>query len=83
MKKGRFGTWMAVLFLALLVNTAYLAAFASPTIFYMGNVLLHLGLGLALAVGLRLGAGPEPGARRAFPVRGGAVRARARWPGST
>ena len=42
MKQIRFGSWMAVLFLVLLVNTAYLAAFASPTIFYMSNVLLHL-----------------------------------------
>ena len=44
------------LFLALLVNTAYIAAFADPTIFYMGNVLLHflLGLALAVAVGLLL-----------------------------
>lgn len=36
--------------LALLVNTAYIAAFASPTIFYMANVVLHLALGLALAI---------------------------------
>jgi tetratricopeptide (TPR) repeat protein len=42
--------WIAVLFLVLLVNTAYLAAFPAPTIFYMGNVLLHLVLGVALAV---------------------------------
>ncbi len=34
------------------VNTGYIAAFASPTIFYMGNVVLHLvvGLGLTLTV---------------------------------
>jgi Tfp pilus assembly protein PilF len=49
MMQGRLAKWMAALFLVLLVNTAYLAAYASPTIFYMGNVLLHLGLGLALA----------------------------------
>jgi tetratricopeptide (TPR) repeat protein len=42
--------WIAVLFLVLLVNTAYLAAFATPSIFYMGNVLLHLVLGVALAI---------------------------------
>jgi tetratricopeptide (TPR) repeat protein len=37
--------------LALLVlNSAYLAAFAQATIFYEANVLLHLGLGLALVV---------------------------------
>ena len=33
---------VAVLFAALLVNTAYIAAFAEPTVFYMGNVLAHL-----------------------------------------
>src|ERR1035441_8217362 len=32
----------------LIINGAYLAAFAEPSIFYMGNVLLHLGLGLGL-----------------------------------
>jgi tetratricopeptide (TPR) repeat protein len=36
--------------LVLLVNTAYLAAFPSPTLFYMGNAVLHLALGLALTV---------------------------------
>jgi Flp pilus assembly protein TadD len=40
--------WLAVSFLLLLVNTAYIAAFAQPTIFYMGNVLLHVVLGLAI-----------------------------------
>ena len=34
--------------LVLIVNSAYLAAFAQPSVFYMCNVLLHLGLGLAL-----------------------------------
>jgi tetratricopeptide (TPR) repeat protein len=33
----------------LLLNTAYLAAFASPTVFYFANVVLHMGLGVALA----------------------------------
>src|SRR5260370_40639536 len=36
--------------LVLLVNTAYIAAFPSPTLIYMGNVVLHLALGLALTV---------------------------------
>ena len=35
-------------FILLLANTAYLAAKADPTIFYMTNVLFHLGLGLLL-----------------------------------
>src|SRR5205807_3351695 len=50
MERERRNNLLAVCFLALLVNTAYVAAFASPTIFYMGNVLLHLGLGIALSV---------------------------------
>jgi Flp pilus assembly protein TadD len=50
MERGRRNKRLAVCFLALLVNTAYIAAFASPTIFYMGNVLLHLGLGVALSI---------------------------------
>jgi tetratricopeptide (TPR) repeat protein len=43
---------IAVLFLLLLVNTAYIAAFASPTIFYMTNVLGHVVLGAALSIAL-------------------------------
>src|SRR5436305_1022243 len=45
-----FLRWTGLLFVALLVNTAYISAFASPTIFYMLNVLLHLVLGVVLAV---------------------------------
>lgn len=37
----------AFLFLVLLLNTAYIAAFADPTIFYMSNVLGHVVVGLA------------------------------------
>ena len=37
--------------LVLLINTAYVWAFASPTIFYMGNVLLHVVLGTAVVAG--------------------------------
>src|SRR5579871_5609473 len=44
--------WSAILFLFLLINTAYVAALPSPTIFYMGNVLLHLVLGVVLTVAL-------------------------------
>ena len=39
-----------MLFLVLLVNTGYVAAFSSPTIFYMTNVLGHVVLGTGLAV---------------------------------
>ena len=34
----------------LLINSGYIAAFADPTIFYMGNVLAHLVIGVLLAV---------------------------------
>ncbi len=61
--REKLGILTAALFLALLVNTAYIAAFADPTIFYMGNVLVHflLGLALAVAVGLLLRRRPELG----------------------
>jgi Tfp pilus assembly protein PilF len=37
--------------IVLLVNTGYIAAFATPSVFYMINVLAHLVLGVALAIG--------------------------------
>jgi hypothetical protein len=51
-------------FLALLLNSAYLAAFAEPTLWYYVQVALHplLGIGLAVAVAFRViarGARPE------------------------
>src|SRR2546423_1902658 len=48
--RNNLAKWTAVLFVVLLVNTAYITAFASPTVFYMSNVLAHLVLGLTLAV---------------------------------
>src|SRR5262245_48315844 len=50
MGSPKLAKWTAILFVVLLVNTAYISAFASPTIFYMGNVLFHLVLGLAVTV---------------------------------
>ena len=41
----------SILFLLLLVNSAYLAGFATPSVFYMVNVLLHIAFGV-VAVGL-------------------------------
>src|SRR6478735_513115 len=35
----------------LLLNTAYIAAFASPTVFYAANAFLHVGLGLIVWIG--------------------------------
>jgi tetratricopeptide (TPR) repeat protein len=52
MTRERIVSWTAILFLVLLINTAYIAALPSPTIFYMGNVLLHLLLGVVLTVAL-------------------------------
>src|SRR2546426_344230 len=50
--RNKLAKWMGFFFIVLLVNTAYVAAFATPSIFYMTNVLIHLGLGLALGIGL-------------------------------
>ena len=41
----RFARLTGLLFLLLLLNSFYLAAFAFPTIFYMTNVLAHIGVG--------------------------------------
>src|SRR5260370_20874575 len=41
--------WLTAAIALLLLNTAYLAAVASPTIFYFSNVVLHIGLGLVIA----------------------------------
>jgi len=60
--------WTGVFFIVLLVNTAYIAAFASPTIFYMTNVLFHLGLGLALAIALVLLLKSDRDLRRGIPA---------------
>ncbi len=49
---SRLMKWIAIAFLALLLNTAYIAAFASATVFYMGNVLIHLVLGVVLAIAI-------------------------------
>ncbi|MBV8820667.1 MAG: hypothetical protein JO022_20065, partial [Acidobacteriaceae bacterium] len=40
------------IFVLLLVNTAYVAALPSATIFFVANVLLHVVLGLAASAGL-------------------------------
>jgi uncharacterized membrane protein YagU involved in acid resistance len=58
--------WTAILFVVLLVNTAYLAAFADPTVFYMSNVLLHFLLGLVLAVAFALLLARRPDLRSAL-----------------
>src|SRR5436190_14512053 len=37
-------------YLVLLVNSSYLAAYADPTLFYFGNVALHLMLGVIISI---------------------------------
>ena len=59
-------TFCAYAAVMLLANTAYIAAAASPTVFYMGNVLAHVVLGAVVwvaALGLLardLRASPQP-----------------------
>src|SRR4051794_1389122 len=59
-----------------LLNTAYLAASASPSLVYFTNVVLHIGLGIALAVAyapeLR-GRVPRWAAAAAFVLLGGVL----------
>ncbi len=52
MKNRSLAYWTGILFLILLVNTAYVAAFSSATVFYMMNVLGHVVLGTVLTVAL-------------------------------
>jgi tetratricopeptide (TPR) repeat protein len=42
--------WLAMAFVILLANSAYLAAAPSATLFYYSNVALHVGLGAVVAV---------------------------------
>ncbi len=56
--------------LLLLVNTAYVAAFATPTVFYMANVLAHLVLGVAVAIGAAVLLARRPELRRGFGLAG-------------
>ncbi len=51
---SRLEKWVGAGLLVLLVNAGYLAAFASATVFYMANVLLHVVLGVVLAGALLL-----------------------------
>ena len=44
------GKWFTPAFAILIVNSAYIAAFPQPTIFYVANVVLHLLLGVVLMI---------------------------------
>jgi len=70
MKHGKLTTLVGAGFLLLLANTAYIASFASPTVFYMGNVLLHLALGVLVAVGAVFLFAKRPELRRGFGLAG-------------
>ena len=50
------GLWLAAATAVFVLNTAYLSASASASFFYFANVVLHmaLGLGLAVVLGRRL-----------------------------
>lgn len=50
MSESRLSRITALLFLVLLLNSFYLAGFPEPTVFYMGNVLVHIGVGVIAAV---------------------------------
>ncbi len=62
---------LALLLLALLANTVYVAAFPSATVIYMGSVLLHLALGVALAGTLAWVLWRDAGLRQAMPLAAG------------
>jgi tetratricopeptide (TPR) repeat protein len=47
---GKSPKILAIGFVLLLINSAYLAANADPTLFYFGNVVVHLLLGVLLAI---------------------------------
>jgi len=49
MRLGGLKTAIGLAFVCLLINTGYIAAYASASVFYMANVLLHLVLGVLLA----------------------------------
>ncbi len=68
--RSKLSTAVAAGLVLLLANTAYVAAFATPSVFYMGNVLLHLALGVAVALGAALLFARRPDLRRGFGLAG-------------
>src|SRR5687768_3588159 len=53
-------TRLAAIFFLLLFNSAYLAAFASPSLFYFSNIVLHIALGIGLTIAAGVGRGFRP-----------------------
>ena len=66
-------TVVAVSTILLVFNAGYIWAFASPTIFYMGNVLAHLVIGLVFLVSGVLLLARDTDLRRRLPIRLSAV----------
>ena len=54
---------------ALLINSAYLAASASPSLFYFSNILLHIALGVALAIAVCVRGALVPQSRNSLALR--------------
>ncbi|MBI4479540.1 MAG: tetratricopeptide repeat protein [Acidobacteria bacterium] len=65
---SRLAKWAGIGVVVLLVNTAYVAAYSSATIFYMMNVLGHLVLGAALLIALLILLATNPEFRRKTPI---------------
>ena len=66
MQTDSLASRVGILLIVLLVNTAYIAAFASPTIFYMANVMFHLVLGVAVGAAAAFLLARRPDLRRAL-----------------
>ena len=66
-------TVVAVSTILLVFNAGYIWAFASPTIFYMGNVLAHLVVGLVFLVSGVMLLARDTDLRRRLPIRLSAV----------
>jgi len=50
MNSPKIARWLGLAFLVLLANSLYLLAFAEPSVFYMGNVLVHMVLGAVVGL---------------------------------
>ena len=68
----RFSRFAGPVIALLLLNSAYLAAFPSATIFYVGNMLLHLFLGVGLVIGALIAARRYPRESGIFLAAGAA-----------
>ncbi|MBK9166071.1 MAG: hypothetical protein IPM24_01255 [Bryobacterales bacterium] len=60
----KLAKWTAVFLLVLLVNTSYISSAAEPTVFYVTNVLFHIGLGAVLFGAAWIVLRKDPGLRQ-------------------